>query len=113
MFCKSFRKALIIQRQNQVHNQSEDLSFFFNERLVLGTKIVKNSLVQSEELFFLETTSFGDRNFRTILHNNITLIVSAIATRDKLRDENLACDEKKVEHPWGRYMEVRFVGMTK
>ena len=75
MFCKSFRKAL-----------------------VLGTKIVKNSLIQSEN-FFLGTTSFGDGNFRTNSHDNITLIVLAIAARDKLRDKNLARDEEKVGHP--------------
>ena len=42
--------------------------------------------------FFLENTSFGDGNFHTNLHDNIALIVSAIAARDKLRDENLAND---------------------
>ena len=50
-------------------------------------------------LFFLETTSFRDCNFRTNSHDNITLIVVAIAARDKLREENLACDKEKVGHP--------------
>ena len=54
VFCKSFRKALI-QRQNKIHNQSEDLFFFFREHLVLGTKIVKNLLIQSEAFFFWRT----------------------------------------------------------
>ena len=49
--------------------------------------------------FFLENTSFGDRNFRTISHDNTTLIVLAIAARDKLKDKNLAGDQKKAGHP--------------
>ena len=34
--------------------------------------------------FFLENTSFGDENFLMNSHDNITLIVLAIAARDNL-----------------------------
>ena len=54
VFCESFWKALI-QRQNKVKIQSErrpPFFFFYSERLVLGTKIVKNLLIQSENLSF-------------------------------------------------------------
>ena len=63
-------------------------------------KIVEKTLIQSEDVFFffLENTSFGDENFYTNSHDNITLIVSVIAARDKLR-QNLVCDEQKVGHP--------------
>ena len=75
MFCKSFRKALI-QPQN---------------------KVAKNLLIQCEDLFFLRTRLL--ENFCTNSHDNITLIVLAIAARDKLRDKNLARDEQKAGSP--------------
>ena len=56
--------------------------------------------------FLLENTSFGDENFRIDSHDNITLIVLAIAARDKFREKNLARDEQKVEQPWFNQINV-------
>ena len=55
-------------------------------------------LIQCGDLF-LENTSFGDGKFCTNSHDNITLIVSAIAARDKFRDENLAATNKRLDTP--------------
>ena len=70
----------------------------FCKRIQCQNKVAKNSLIQCEDLF-LDNTSFGDGNFCTNSHDNITLIVSAIAARAKLRDKNLTRDEQKVGHP--------------
>ena len=71
---------------------------FFREHMVLEKKIVKQTLIQSEDFFFSENTCFGDTNFRTYSHDDIILNISAIAAFDKLTDENLASDEQKIEH---------------
>ena len=62
--------------------------------MILVMKIVKQTLIQSEDHFFLKNTSFEDRNFLTNLHGKITLIISAIAALYNLTDENLATTSK-------------------
>ena len=60
--------------------------------MVLGMKIANQRLILSED-FFLDNTCFENRNFRTNSHENITLIIAAIAARDKLTHKYLASDE--------------------
>ena len=62
-------------------------------RVIKCLYTVNQTLILSEDLFLLKNTCFGDGNFRTNLHDNITLIISAIAARDKLAYKNLVRDE--------------------
>ena len=56
-------------------------------------KIAYQTLIFSEDLFFLDNTCFGDGNFLTNSHENITLITAAIVARDKFSHKYLARDE--------------------
>ena len=50
-------------------------------------------------LLFFGVHIFWRQKFYTNSHDNITLIVSAIAASNKFRDENLAHDEQKDGYP--------------